>query len=320
MLPQTQMFEYRAWPSERTPHAETLHHLFGVGLAEIRTDTYLLTPRLPRMVMVVRGGTHLEIKEKISDLEPAAAWIVRGVCAFPLRRSVVKLLQSVFPDSKLPARISAPVDLISWVGNDAFVWNVSKRIVQFNHADCTAELAVVNAHGRRAETFCVKAKQHETVSEILRLMPAHRLPNLDYGAWLEPQVRHNRRHSLVFSPQVLKLEKPLSTALQRLKRSVISGKRWLEQHNLATAQEAPGDSFASARSISSVAVFPNSQMGSFRMTGTIHQPHQCRRYLVGGCYEGDKAGDHTLAAKSVSSDFSQKNISIRVSAPDRVIR
>lgn len=317
MLPQARMYEYRGWPSERAPHAETLHHLFGVGVAEIRTDTYILAARLPHLLMVIRGGTRFEIKEKIGDHEPAAAWILRGACAFPLRRNVVNFLQGVFPHSRLPSRIFAPVDLISWVGDEAFVWNVSKRMVQFHDAACTAELAVVNAHGRRAETFSVKAKRYEAVSEILRLLPAHRLPNLDYGAWLEPRVRDNRTNPDIPSPQDGTIARPVSVALQRLKRSVAAGKRWLEQSAETAVNAAPVDRCLARQPFNSRPVFQNPQSGAFRTTASLRQPYQIRSYCLDGCDDIAGAGDDTHGLPGKFMEFGQQHIPVYISVPDR---
>lgn len=316
MLPQARMYEYRGWPSERAPHAETLHHLFGVGVAEIRTDTYILAPRLPHLLMIIRGGTRFEIKEKIGDHEPAAAWTLRSACAFPLRRNVVNFLQGVFPHSRLPSRIFAPVDLISWVGDEAFVWNVSKRMVQFHDATCTAELAVVNAHGRRAETFSVKAKRYEAVSEILRRLPAHRLPNLDYGAWLEPRVRDNRTSPFIPLPKVGTIARPVSVALNRLKRSVAAGKRWFEQSAETAVTETPVARFLTRQPFNSVPVFQNSQSGAFRTTFTIRQSYQIHSYCLEGSGDIARAGDDTRGLPGKYMEFGQKHIPVHTSVPD----
>lgn len=188
MMPHGKQFEYRAWPSDGMPHVEALHHMFGLGVSEIRTDTYILSPNRPHWLMIVRGGTQFEIRAKIEEEEPVSAWKSLLKSAFPLRRSVVRTLQEAFPTSELPDRISAPVDLLSWVGPNASIYNVSKREVHFQRGNCKVVLTQVDTHGRRAETFCLRAKRHAPVVAMLGMIPGPRLPNLDYGSWLQRRV------------------------------------------------------------------------------------------------------------------------------------
>ncbi len=188
MMPRDTLFEYRAWPTAGMPHIEALHTLFGLGVAEMRIDTYILAPSRPKWLMILRGGNQFEIKMKTGVHEPVSAWTTLMQSAFPLRRSVVRALQEAFPDAKLPNRIAAPVDLLSWLVQSASICTVSKRMVQFERGNCTAELSQIEAHGQRAETFCLTAKRYEPVVDILGMLPGLRLPNLDYGSWLHRQV------------------------------------------------------------------------------------------------------------------------------------
>ncbi|MDP3460413.1 MAG: hypothetical protein Q8S09_14180 [Hyphomonas sp.] len=188
MMPRTPLYEYRAWPSGGMPHVAAVHHIFGLGVAEIRTDTYVVLPKHSQCLMIVRGGTQFELKVKTGVQAPVSTWKTPMRSPFPLRRSVVRMLQEVFPTSELPHRISAPVDLISWLGRDASIFTVSKRMVHFQSAGCTAELTQVDTHGYRAETFCLTAKRYDTVVETLGMIPGPRLPNLDYGSWLQRRI------------------------------------------------------------------------------------------------------------------------------------
>ena len=97
MMPCSTQFEYRAWPSEGMPHVEALHHMFGIGVAEIRTDTYVLSANRPEWFMIMRGGTRVEIKVKIGEQDPVSAWKILLKSDFPLRRSLVRMLQETFP-------------------------------------------------------------------------------------------------------------------------------------------------------------------------------------------------------------------------------
>lgn len=162
--------------------------MFGQGVAEIRTDTYIVLPKHPECLMIVRGGTLFEIKVKTGVQAPVSAWATQMRSAFPLRRSVVRMLQEAFPASELPNCIAAPVDLISWLGHDASVFTVGKRLVTFQGDGCTAQLTQVDTHGHRADTFCLTGKRYDTVVETLGSIPAPRLPNLDYGAWLQRRI------------------------------------------------------------------------------------------------------------------------------------
>jgi len=188
MMPCSTQFEYRAWPSEGMPHVEALHHMFGIGVAEIRTDTYVLSANRPEWLMIMRGGTRIEIKVKIGEQDPVSAWKILLKSDFPLGRSLVRMLQETFPTAELPDRISAPGDLLSWVGQDASICAVSKRIVQFQRGNCTAVLAQVETDGCCAETFCLTAKRYEPLVAALEMIPGPRLPNLHYGSWLQRRV------------------------------------------------------------------------------------------------------------------------------------
>ncbi|MFN3312323.1 MAG: hypothetical protein ACK46Q_02490 [Hyphomonas sp.] len=185
MLRDNISYEYRAWPSTRMPHYEALHNMFGLGVAEIRIDTYILSPSHPDWLIIFRGGTQIDIKVRAGLEDPLSAWKTPVKSVLPLRRSVVRTLQDAFPTSELPHRVSAPVDLISWLGEHAEIFTVSKRMVKFQRNRCTAELSQVESGGRRAETFCLRANRSEHVMATLKTIPGPRLPNLDYGAWLQ---------------------------------------------------------------------------------------------------------------------------------------
>lgn len=188
MLWRGPLFEYRAWPSRGMHHSEALHHMLGYGVSEIRVDTYILSPSRAHWLMIVRGGTQFEIKVKTGVQEFAAAWETPIRTEFPLRQNVVRMLQDAFPISELPDRISAPADLISWLGGYASIYMVRKRMVHFVSGGCKVELAQVQTHGRQAETFCLKAKRYGSVAAALAMIPGPRLPNVDYGPWLKRQV------------------------------------------------------------------------------------------------------------------------------------
>lgn len=193
MMPRMTLYEYRAWPSGGMPHLEILHHIFGLGVSEIRTDTYILVPDYPQCILTICGGLQFEIKVKTGVQGPVSAWRTPMRSAFPLRRSVVRTLREAFPASELPNRISAPVDLLSWLGHDASIFTVSKRMVTFQSGDCTVELTQVDTHGHRAETFCLTAKRYEPVVETLGMLPGPRLPNLDFGTWLQRRIQRTSR-------------------------------------------------------------------------------------------------------------------------------
>jgi hypothetical protein len=167
------------------PHGDALHHAFGMGIAEIRTDTYLLSPRQPHWRFIIRGATELEIKEKAGDQAPVSAWNTPQHSFFPLRRGIVRLLQDAFPEADLPRQISGPADLISWLGRSGSVCSLNKRIVHFQRGSCAAELAHVAVQGRSVETLCLRARRYDDVLDALQRIPGPRLPNLDFGAWLE---------------------------------------------------------------------------------------------------------------------------------------
>lgn len=183
-MPRTTLFEYRAWPSEEMPHIEALHHLFGLGLAEIRTDTYIFSPARPNWLIVMQGAAEIEILEKTGEDGVLSAWKVVAQSEFPLRRGLVRLLQDAFPTADLSHKILVPGDLISWLDPDTKMFTVNKRSVQFQREGCVAEFSQVEAAGRRAETFSLVSKRAETVIEALDFLPAPRLDNVDYGSWL----------------------------------------------------------------------------------------------------------------------------------------
>lgn len=184
-MPHSTLFEYRAWPAEEMPHAEILHHLFGLGVAEARTDTYIFSSDRPQWMIVLHGGMELEILEKEGEVEPLSVWKTVARSAFPLRRGLVKTLMQAFPDADLAHRIVVPGDLISWLDRDTVMFTVSKRTVKFQRDACVAEISEVEAHGRRAETFSVSSKRADVVMEVLGLLPYPRLANMDYGSWLQ---------------------------------------------------------------------------------------------------------------------------------------
>ncbi len=185
MMPDNLSYEYRARPSPRMPHCEALHHMFGLGVAEIRIDTYILPPRHPEWLIIFRGGTQIEIKVRTGLDDPLPAWETAVKSALPLRRKIVRTLQEAFANSELPRHVSAPVDLISWLGEHSEIFTVSKRMVTFERNRCTAELSQVESGGRRAETFCLRARRSASVMARLRTIPGPRLQNLHYGAWLQ---------------------------------------------------------------------------------------------------------------------------------------
>lgn len=184
-MSRTPLFEYRAWPSQEMPHIEALHHLFGLGVSEIRTDTYIFSPTRPSWLIVLHGGTVCEILEKTGEDGSLSAWVVVAHSEFPLRRSLVRALQEAFPMAQLPQRILVPGDVISWLDRDAAMFTVSKRTVQFQKEGCVAEFTEVDAHGRRAQTFSLTSKRQDIVLDALAMLPTPRLPNRDYGAWLQ---------------------------------------------------------------------------------------------------------------------------------------
>ena len=178
-------FEYRAWPSDGLPHIETLHHLFGLGVAEIRTDTYIFSAHRPRWMIILRGGENFEILEKDGEDGPLSVWKQVAQSGFPLRRSVVKLLLQAFPDADLSHRIYVPGDVISWLDRDTLMFTVSTRSVKFERGSYYAEFSHVEADSRRAETFSISSRRAEFVmDEVLPLLPLPRLSNLDYASWL----------------------------------------------------------------------------------------------------------------------------------------
>lgn len=188
MMPQHSQFQYRAWPSAGMPHVESLHNLFGLGVAEIRIDTYIISPNRPKWIMILRGGTRFEVKVKASVQGPVSVWTTLMQSDFPLRRTIVSVLQEAFPLAELPDRISGPADLISWLGDSASICTISKRLVHFQRARGAVELAQVDVQGRRAETFSLTANRRETVVDTLAMLPGPRLPDMDYGAWLQRRV------------------------------------------------------------------------------------------------------------------------------------
>lgn len=183
-MPRTTLYEFRAWPSEEMPHIEALHHLFGLGLAEIRTDTYLFSPARPNWLIVLHGAAELEILEKTGEDGVLSAWKVVARSEFPLRRSLVRSLQDAFPEADLSHKILVPGDLISWLDPETAMFTVNKRTVQFQREGCVAEFSQVETDGRRAETFSLVSKRADTITEALDLLPAPRLENVDYGSWL----------------------------------------------------------------------------------------------------------------------------------------
>ena len=183
-MSRTTLFEYRAWPSEGMPHIEALHHMFGLGIAEIRTDTYIFSPARPDWLIMMHGAEELEIHEKTGEEGSLSVWKVMARSEFPARRSFVRTLQDALPGAQLSHRIMVPADIISWLDRDVRTFTVSKRTVQFNRDGCVAEFSQVDANGRRAETFSLISKRPEIVSEALDLLPSPRLPNVDFGSWL----------------------------------------------------------------------------------------------------------------------------------------
>lgn len=183
-MPRTTLFEYRAWPSEGMPHIEALHHMFGLGVAEIRTDTYIFSAARPQWMIVLRGATEIEILEKTGEDAPLSVWKTVAHSAFPLRRGIVRTLLEAFPGADLSHRILAPGDIISWLDRDTVMFTVAKRTVQFQREGCIAEFSQVEAHGRREETFSLLSKRPEIVMEALALLPSPRFANCDYGSWL----------------------------------------------------------------------------------------------------------------------------------------
>ena len=82
----------------------------------------------------------------------------------------------------------APADLISWLGASASVCTLSKPMVHFQRARGTVELTHVDIRGCRAETFCLRANRHELLTDSLGMIPGPRLPDMDYGSWLQGRV------------------------------------------------------------------------------------------------------------------------------------
>lgn len=184
-MPRPTLFEYRAWPSVGLPHIEALHCLFGVGLAEIRTDTYIFSATCPNWVILLHGVWEIEILEKTGAEGPLSAWRVLAHSEFPLRRSLVRTLQEAFPAAQLSHRIQLPGDLISCLDGDAEIFTVCKRTVQLQRDGCLAEFTLVDTDGRRAETFSLTSRRSETVMDALARLPSPRLPNLDISEWLQ---------------------------------------------------------------------------------------------------------------------------------------
>ncbi len=216
MLSRETLFEYRAWPSEKMPHIEALHHLFGRGVSDIRTDTYILSPHRPEWLMIVRGGTHFEIRVRTAVQDPVSVWTTPIRSAFPLPRHVVLTLQQAFPRSQLPRQICEPVDLLSWLGPSASICTLSQRMVHFYDGDCMAELTQLNTEGRRMETFCLSAKRYEPLVDILKMIPGPRLPNRDYGTW----IQHRTGQGQPATPPTLEIEFPTEAAPQKPARSL----------------------------------------------------------------------------------------------------
>lgn len=188
MTPRSTEFHYQAWPTRGMPHVEALHHLFGMGVAEIRIDTYILAPNRPQWLIILRGGTSLEIKVRARMHGPVSSLATVVKSSFPLRGSVSSALQDAFPAANLPDQIVGPADLISWLSDSASVCTVSKRIIHFYRARESAEVTHVNVRGRCAETFSLKSNRLETVMDTLAMLPAPRLPDMDYGAWLQRAI------------------------------------------------------------------------------------------------------------------------------------
>lgn len=188
-MPRTSFFEYRAWPAEGQPHIEALHCLFGVGMAEIRTDTYIFSAARPQWIIVVHGGTEIEILEATESDALLSGWRVLAHSEFPLRRNVIRTLQEAFPQAQLSSRIILPGDVMSCLNGGAEIFTVCKRTVQLHREGCIAEFTQVDADGRRAETFSLTSKRADTVMDALAMLPAPRLPNLDYRPWLKRAPR-----------------------------------------------------------------------------------------------------------------------------------
>lgn len=183
-MPRTNLYTYRAWPSAGLPHIEALHHMFGLGVAEIRIDTYIYSKACPNWLIVLHGAGSVEIREKVGEDAPLSAWKVLAASQFPLRHNAVKKLQQAFPDAQLSHKMTVPGDLISWLAHDTVMFTVSKRLVQFVREGCAAEFSQIETCGRRAETFSLTSKRYDTVMSALSLLPAPRLPNMDDSSWL----------------------------------------------------------------------------------------------------------------------------------------
>lgn len=183
-MPRTTLFEYRAWPEEGMAHLEAVHHLFGLGVAEMRTDTYIFSPHRPQWMIVLRGSANLEILEKAGEDGPLSVWKSIAESPFPLRRNVVRTLMEAFPGVDLSHKILVPGDIISWLDLDTPMFTVSNRTVHFQQEGCIAEISQIETEDRRAQTFSLISKRPEIVMDALGMLPAPRLQNVDYGSWL----------------------------------------------------------------------------------------------------------------------------------------
>lgn len=183
------MFEYRGWPEDASPYCRALRDLFGFGVAEFSTDTYILSPVRPLWVLVISAGAQLELHVRTGVQWPVSAWRMPLASAFPLRSGVTRTLQEAFPGAELPDRILTAHDLRICLRGHAFICTVTKRIVRLRRGNCNAEITEIDADGYQAENFAITAKHYAPVAHTIAAMPQPRLPNLDYGAWLQCRIQ-----------------------------------------------------------------------------------------------------------------------------------
>jgi hypothetical protein len=188
MAPRATLFEYRAWPEDASPYNSALRGIFGYGVSDFTTDTYILHPSRPLWVIIIRGGAYLELKVRTGVQWPVSAWRSPLVSPFPLRPGIARTLQAAFPRADLPERNLTAEVLRARLRPHVFMCTVSKRIVRLRRGNCSAEMTQVDAEGYRADNFALTGKQCAPVAQMLAALPQPRLPNLDYGAWLQCRV------------------------------------------------------------------------------------------------------------------------------------
>lgn len=176
-------FEYRIWPRQSHPAATRLSsHWRQVG-AERRADIYMLHRDSERVLIKLRGGTRIEIKQLRFRVGTVEHWTMPLSADFPLTASARSMIaEALVLRRRLPETSGlTAAHLLASLGASIVPLPVRKSRLLFRAASCRAEICRVAVDDWTGHTIALEAPDIPTIAVAIDELELGSLPNRSYG-------------------------------------------------------------------------------------------------------------------------------------------